>query len=309
MTHCLHRLKITALAFALSLCPLWAGGDGWMSHFAEAKARAAEQGKDLLLNFTGSDWCGWCIKLEKEVFSQDGFERNVARDFVLVVLDNPRKRKLPEAVEKQNQSLRDLYAVTGCPVVLLCDAQGRPYAKTGYRQGGVDDYLKHLTGLRRQKSERDAGLAAAVGLDGPAKARALEKALSVVPCQCLALYKNELAAIALADPDDISGFTAKVKVGATANALRVLIQPLFIKRDFEAALVRVDTYIREKKPAGEALQTAMLYKLQALYMERKFDEAMQLAEEVIAINDTNRPARFSSMIKKRIERLRSKKSE
>lgn len=304
-----HSLKITTLVFALSLCPVWAGGDGWTSHFAEAKARAAKEGKDLLLNFTSSDWCGWCIKLEKEVFSQDEFERNVARDFVLVLLDNPRKGKLPVAVEKQNQSLRDIYAVTGCPVVLLCDAQGRPYAKTGYRQGGAGDYLKHLTGLKQQRGERDAALAAAAGLDGPAKARALEKALSVVPCHCLTLYKDELAAIALADPDDISGFTAKVKVGETANALRVLIHPLFTKREFQTALVRVDTYIKEKKPTGEALQTAMLYKLQALYMEQKFDEATQLAEEVIAINDTNRPARFSSMIKKRIERLRSKKSE
>ena len=52
----------------------FAGGEGWSSDFAAAKKEAAASNKDLLVDFTGSDWCGWCIKLDKEVFSQEPFK-------------------------------------------------------------------------------------------------------------------------------------------------------------------------------------------------------------------------------------------
>ncbi|MBT8036581.1 MAG: thioredoxin family protein [Verrucomicrobiae bacterium] len=302
----INALRFSAFVFALSFGSLWAGGDGWMQDYKAAEKLAEREGKDVLIYFTNSDRCGWCIKLDKEVFSQDVFKRNAARDFVFVIVDNPRQSPLPADIENQNQLLRKHYSVAFCPTVLLCDAQGRPYAKTGYRTGGAERYLKHVNRLMSQKAQRDAGIAEAADLQGPPKARALEKALSVVPSSCFMIYKDELAAIAAADPDDASGFTAKMKASETAKALKRSIQPLFKDRDFAGVSVCVDAYIKEQNPTGEALQTAMLYQLQALYKEKKFDQAIELAEKVIAINETNRPARFSRMLKKRIQGIQGK---
>lgn len=275
-----------------------------MTDFEAAKKKAKKEGKDLLIDFTGSDWCGWCIKLNKEVFEQEAFKKEAPQRFILIKLDFPRKKELSAQLKKQNFSLRDRYSVTGFPTVMLCDAAGRPYAKTGYRRGTPEDYLHYLTEMQENKKHRDAALAASADLEGVGKARAIENALSVVPPKCLSLYKEELASIVKNDPDDVSGFTAKIKVSEASKQLRVLINPLFKERDFTSVAIKVDRYIEQTKPTGEALQTALLYKLQALYMEKKYDDALKLAEEVIGINDTNQPARFSGMIKKRIELLK-----
>ncbi len=137
-----------------------AGGVGaeeavWLDSLAKAKAQAAEQDKDILVLFTGSDWCGWCIKLEAEVLNQDGFGEEVSADFVLLKLDFPRKKKLAESVKQQNETLRDEFKAKhgfrGYPTVYLTDAQAVPYAKTGYQAGGPDKYLEHLAFLKEAK--------------------------------------------------------------------------------------------------------------------------------------------------------------
>ncbi|MCP5537654.1 MAG: thioredoxin family protein [Akkermansiaceae bacterium] len=309
MTHTRKRLVIALATASLAVPVVSAGGDGWMTDFDAAKAKAKKEGKDLLVDFTGSDWCGWCIKLDKEVFQQDAFKEAVPKDFILVELDFPSKKEIPEALKNQNKALRDAFSISGFPTVMLCDADGRPYAKTGYQRGGAEAYVTHLDELRKQKKQRDDNFAAAGKLEGPARARALELALSVVPPKCLGIYQEELNQIALADPDDASGFTARYKAEVATKALQTLMHPLFKERDFAAVSVKVDEFIKESQPTGEALQTAMLYKLQALYMEKKYDAALKLADEIIAINDTNKPARFSSMIKKRLERMLEQEQE
>ncbi|RTZ92442.1 MAG: hypothetical protein DSY92_02520, partial [Planctomycetota bacterium] len=121
----------------------------WVMDISIAKELARKEGKDILINFTGSDWCGWCIKLNNEVFKHDSFLKGVADHFVLVEIDFPQdKSKLNDATKKQNEALQKTYQVQGFPTILLMDEQGRPYAKTGYRPGGPEAYLKHLTELR-----------------------------------------------------------------------------------------------------------------------------------------------------------------
>ncbi|RYD61402.1 MAG: thioredoxin family protein, partial [Verrucomicrobiaceae bacterium] len=111
-----------------------AAAEGWSSDYAATKAEAAASNKDLLINFTGSDWCGWCILLHKEVFSQEPFKIGVKDNFVLVELDYPKDTsKLSAETLKQNEELGKLYQVGGYPTIALCDAGGKPYAVTGYR--------------------------------------------------------------------------------------------------------------------------------------------------------------------------------
>ena len=77
----------------------------WMDDYEAAVKLAKAENKLLLLDFTGSDWCGWCIKLKKEIFDQKEFVAYAEENLVLVELDFPRKKKLTESLQKQNKEL------------------------------------------------------------------------------------------------------------------------------------------------------------------------------------------------------------
>ena len=85
-----------------------AGDAEWLDDFEAAKAKAEKDGKDLLLDFTGSDWCSWCGKLKEEVFNTEAFQKEAPKHFVLVELDFPRQKKLAEKVKQQNEKLGQL---------------------------------------------------------------------------------------------------------------------------------------------------------------------------------------------------------
>ena len=115
--------------------------------------------KDLLIDFTGSDWCGWCIKLNDEVFKHEPFKAGVKDNFVLVELDFPKdKSKLTEETQKQNEDSAKNTPSQGYPTIILCDADGRPYAATGYQAGGPEKYVTHLNELRGQQGQARRGV-------------------------------------------------------------------------------------------------------------------------------------------------------
>lgn len=136
---------------ALILTPLAAiGAEGWLTDFEAAKKQAAAEKKDILVDFTGSDWCGWCIKLDKEVFSTDAFKAQ--KGFVLVSLDFPRRKEIPADQKAKNEALMRKWAVRGFPTIILTNANGEAYAQTGYKPGGPEAYLAHLAELRKQNT-------------------------------------------------------------------------------------------------------------------------------------------------------------
>lgn len=118
----------------------------WLSDLEEGLKQAREEKKAVLVDFTGSDWCGWCIRLKKEVFDQKAFAA-VTKDFVLVELDYPQKKKQDPAVQAKNKAIAEKFAIEGFPTVLLLTAEGEPFAQTGYEEGGPETYLAHLAEL------------------------------------------------------------------------------------------------------------------------------------------------------------------
>lgn len=174
---------LTALSAVLCLVtfPLHAAGEGWTDDYEAAKKQAAEENKDMLLDFTGSDWCGWCIKLVNEVFSKDEFKAYADQNLVLVEIDFPRDQtKLSDETKAQNNSLKDAFGIRGYPTIYLTDAQGRPYARTGYQRGGPEVYVAHLQELKKIRTERDGHFAAAEKAQGIEKARHLHSAMQVL---------------------------------------------------------------------------------------------------------------------------------
>lgn len=144
------RSAACALAGALVLQVSAVAGEGWVADFDEAVKIAKAEKKDLFVDFTGSDWCGWCKKLEAEVFSKEEFLTPIKKDFVLVSLDFPRdeaiKAKVPNP--KRNSELNDKYGVRGYPTILLMTPDGTVYGQTGYQKGGPEKYVEHVAELR-----------------------------------------------------------------------------------------------------------------------------------------------------------------
>lgn len=116
----------------------------WVTDYQAALQTAKDENKKLLLNFTGSDWCGWCKILDREVFNTEEFISYAEENLVCVKLDFPARTRLPEAEVRQNFSLQKKYKVRGYPTILLLDNDETLLLETGYRKGGVDPYIDHI---------------------------------------------------------------------------------------------------------------------------------------------------------------------
>ena len=138
-------IAITSLVvLAVGAC---AASNDWEDDFEKAKKEAAETGRPILIDFSGSDWCSWCIRLDQEVFSKSAFKKYAKKELVVFLADFPHRKKLPKKTAEQNERLRKTYRVTGFPTVLLVDPDGKLIAKTGYQEGGAKAYVKHLEEL------------------------------------------------------------------------------------------------------------------------------------------------------------------
>jgi protein disulfide-isomerase len=116
----------------------------WKTDLNQALATAKKENKVVLVNFTGSDWCQWCKRLSDEVFSKKEFEDFANKNLVLVKVDFPRNIEQSNATKYYNQQLANMYGVEGFPTIILLDKNGRGLLKTGYIQGGVDNYIQQL---------------------------------------------------------------------------------------------------------------------------------------------------------------------
>ncbi|HTB62046.1 MAG TPA: thioredoxin family protein [Opitutales bacterium] len=117
----------------------------WTDDYAAALKQAKAENKKVLLNFTGSDWCVNCFRLDDEVFSQPKFA-DYARDrLVLVTVDFPLKKRLPDAVTAQNSDLQVKYQVENSPTLILIDPDEHELAWIeGYHGEGVAGIMDEL---------------------------------------------------------------------------------------------------------------------------------------------------------------------
>ena len=128
--------------------------DGWHTDFNQAKKSAVEKKMPILAVFSGTDWCSWCIKLEKEVLSQNEFMNYAKNNVVLFLADFPSTHKLAPEITKQNQDLATTYGVEGFPTVLLLSPDGKVLAKTGYRAGGAVQYVEYVKTLLKKSVKK-----------------------------------------------------------------------------------------------------------------------------------------------------------
>ena len=152
----------------------------WLDDLDQGKRLALEKGKDLLINFTGTDWCQSCTELRRDVLDRPAFVP-AGELFVMVELEFPASSdQLPEKKRDRYLAWRDHYGIRGFPTVLLADAAGRPYAVTGNIGVKPEEYVRHLCQLCEAHRAFDAALAKARTAQGVEKARYLDDALSAL---------------------------------------------------------------------------------------------------------------------------------
>ena len=142
-------LRIAAIALAVfvsaSAC---AQAEEWLTDHAAAVKAASDQNKTLLLFFTGSDWCGWCKKLQAEVLTKDEFKAYADKNLILMEVDFPRGKSQSKEVKDQNQKLQDQYQIEGYPTCVLVDASGKQKGAVGYVPGGPKAFIAELEKIK-----------------------------------------------------------------------------------------------------------------------------------------------------------------
>ncbi len=122
---------------------------GWLTDYQQAQQLAKANHKLLLLDFTGSDWCGWCIRLRREVFSKPEFQQYANKNLVLMEVDFPRQKQQTETVRLQNEKLARQYGIQGFPTILVLNDAGQIVGALGYVQGGPNAFVAELEKLRK----------------------------------------------------------------------------------------------------------------------------------------------------------------
>jgi thioredoxin-related protein len=122
----------------------------WLTDYEAAKAKAKSDHKLVLLNFTGSDWCGYCKHMEADIFSKPQFQDYAAKNLVLVELDFPRFKQQSDEVRKQNMKLASEYDIEAFPTLIVLSPEGKPVANImGYIEGGPEPLIAALEKLRK----------------------------------------------------------------------------------------------------------------------------------------------------------------
>jgi hypothetical protein len=141
-----HRFIAVAAALAC-LGPASVRAFEWELDFATAQKRAKAQNRPLLLSFSGLDWDGWSMTLKQEVFDTRTFASYADQNLICMLVDFPQGYALPRGEIEQNKRLMSTYKVDGLPTVVILSPDGVELGRTGYRDGGANEYVNHLRRL------------------------------------------------------------------------------------------------------------------------------------------------------------------
>ncbi len=142
---------VLTLSLSLLLCASARAEGDWLTSWDEAAKQSKKSGKPILIDFTGSDWCGWCIKLKKEVFDTPEFAAWAKKNVVLLEIDFPQNKPQSAELKKQNEALSEKYGIEGYPTILFVNAKGEKLGQYGYDKGGPSVWTKNAEKMLKKK--------------------------------------------------------------------------------------------------------------------------------------------------------------
>ncbi len=204
--------------------------DNWETDIDVAIAAAKLDGKHLLLDFTGSDWCPPCIRLEDEVLSQAAFLTEAKKSFHLVKLDFPQNQALvPVKLMEKNQQWMKVLGVDGFPTIVLMDNQARPFGFIGYTAGGPPAFLELMQQRLAAKTRFDQLLQQANAAAGAEKAQLLDQALEALGISIgQAHYKDLVEMILELDAEFQVGLREKYRGDLDAEQRKAILADLLL---------------------------------------------------------------------------------
>lgn len=125
----------------------------WQTDFEEAKRIASEQNKNIIIVFSGSDWCAPCIKLDKNIWQSDAFKNEAAKEWVLIKANFPRKKtnELSKEQTEHNRKLAEKYNIEGSfPLVVILDKSGKVLGKMGFKNVSPEEYITMIHILEKK---------------------------------------------------------------------------------------------------------------------------------------------------------------
>ena len=150
-----YRLILLVAAACILIAPFARAETAWLNDYKKAQQQAKTSNKFLLLDFTGSDWCGWCKQFDKEVLSQSQFKDFARQNLVLLEVDFPRPggsrwNAQPAELKKQNEELAHQYQVQGFPTIVVLNGEGQKvWQYEGYFPDGATAFIAYLEKLRK----------------------------------------------------------------------------------------------------------------------------------------------------------------
>jgi thioredoxin-related protein len=146
-----HLFVLSAALGCAFLIPFSVTADtAWETNLKKAQDQAKSKNKLVFLDFTGSDWCAYCIQLDREVLSKSEFKNYASKNLVLVEVDFPRAKPQSLETRKQNQELAEKYQIQGFPTIVVLNGSGQKvWQYEGYFPGGADAFIAELEKARK----------------------------------------------------------------------------------------------------------------------------------------------------------------
>lgn len=137
----MKKIVITLLLVVCGMTAKAQEGQTWYTDMTKAVEASRQEQKPLFLFFTGSDWCGWCMRLQSEVFKTPEFTAWAKEHAILVELDYPRRTPQSDEIKQQNGQLQQMFQVQGYPTVWFVKPTIKEDGKTNLEQLGSTGYV------------------------------------------------------------------------------------------------------------------------------------------------------------------------
>lgn len=273
----------------------------WTTDLEAARTKAAAEGKSVLVDFTGSDWCGYCIQLKKNVFDTAEFEAFAKDDFLFVEIDVPREvSRVGQELYNKNRQLCEQYKIAGFPTIMIVTPEG--YIVGGFVGGANMARVKDSLNAAKANA---AKVASAQKLEGSAKAKALAEvhaslASDLKPANALMMH-----AIAEADTDNVTGMRDMAKAEAQMEELNKKLSAT--RGDAEKALPIINEAIANAYPInlegmllikGQIIMAIVNNRLQVADSIEEVEAIHQLMLELVECAPADRKELFRKKIEK-----------